>query len=139
MPLLARDVRTDLRRFAALVAAGLVFATAFALGGRAALGDTAEAAEAALTATALALTVLAAAGAVLVALAFRAPVACLCAAASGLALMLGAALPLVVLLPRGMEATGPGATALMLPAVAGFAAVPVGLVLRAVRAFLARS
>jgi|GEM_PF-3188635 len=139
MPLVAPDARTDLRRFAVRLGAGLGLAPVLAVSSRAAWGDTIEAAEAVLTAASLALAALAAAASALVALAARALVACLLAAALGVTLMLGATLPIVLVLPRGMEAIGPEAMALLLPALAGFAAVPAGLALKALFALVRRA
>lgn len=68
--------------------------------------------------------------AVLIAVSPRPGLAALLAALSGIVLMLGGGALLDAILPRAVEAAGPGAMAMMWPAALGLAAVPFGLVLR---------
>jgi len=138
MRLRSRSLRQDAVRFLALTGAVIAASVAAVLALRLGSGDTEAAAGAATAAVAVAASAAAAGGVPLVVLAAAALPAVIFAVLSGLVLMLAGAAVLPAMLPNGMEAVGPGATALMLPALAWTAAGAIGLCLRALRALIFR-
>lgn len=126
----------DLIRFALLAAAALALCALYLIAVRLSIGDGRVALDPSILGTVIILSVAALAGAALVAFAHRAAVGSLLSVAMGFVLMVGGSLLLGAIMPKVLEAAGPGAMAMLFPFFASAAAVPLGLMLRAVAALL---
>lgn len=127
---------TDLVCFALLDATALAAAALLRGSLRVWRGDGRESLDPAVVGSVALLTLAALAGAVLIALAHRAALACLLTIGSGLVLMAGGTVPLGLVMPKAFEAAGPAAMVMMFPLLASVAAIPLGLLLRALVALL---
>lgn len=132
MPLRAARRRDDLIRFGLLDAAALALAALYLAVLRLRLGDAADAMDPAGVGTVAILIPAALAGGLLVAVSHSAGTAVLLCVGSGYLLTAGGAVLVGAILPRAHEAMGPAAMVFAFPALAGFGAVPVGLLLRLV-------